>query len=1050
MTINPWPSKLGVCCRANHPATERSNPLEKTLITETATIEEINLDREFGGDRNLADMTHGRQSRQDAPRLITSLLGPKHVTSIGTWNVRTLYQAGKCAQVVKEMQRYKLKILGLCEVRWLGAGQRALDTGEELLYSGKDEGSHHEEGVGILMAKEVKNSLLEWEAISPRIITARFKSTGRNVTVINAYAPTNLAEDDKKDQFYEQLQAVFNKVPKRDLPILLGDMNAKIGSDNSGLEQVMGRHGMGAMNDNGRRFTEFCAFNKLIIGGSLFPHKDVHKATWISPDRVTENQLDHITTHRKFRTSMLDVRVKRGADIASDHHLLICRLRLKLKAAKKLQSSTGFRYNVAALQSKNKLDTFRISLRNRFEVLEDSVDLDTQWKNTRDMFLSTCKETLGKKNSRRKPWISDETWSKIEDRRAKKEKRNTSNTEEEKIAAEQEYADAEKEVKRSTRRDKRRNIEDLATKAEEAAEMRNTRELYRLTRQMGGKMNSYDAPVKDKRGKVLTTEESQLKRWAEHFKEVLNRPEPAERPIIPDADSDRGIKTDQPSKQEIKDAVKRLKANKAPGPDGIPPEAFKADINTTVEALHKVFSNIWEKEDIPTEWKTGHLVKLPKKGDLGNCNNWRGITLLVIASKVLTRVILGRIKSSIDKKLRQNQAGFRPDRSCTDQIATLRIIVEQSIEWNSPLYLLFIDFSKAFDSLDREVMRKLLKHYGVPQKIINIILALYDSCQCSVIHKGKLSPAFPVNTGVKQGCLLSPIIFTLAVDWIMKQSTRERNGIQWTPTTQLHDLDFADDIVLLAQAFSHLQDKTVTVQEEAAKQGLQFNVGKTKSLRLGHKHATPVRIGDEEAEDVSTFTYLGSVIAKSGGAEEDVEARIRKAQTAFSMLNTVWRSQIIRRKTKLKIFNSNVKSVLLYGSETWFMTEKLRVRLQTFVNKCLRKVMQIFWPNWVTNRELWSTTNQKPIDEEIRVRRWKWLGHTMRKDPSSITRQSLRWNPAGKRSRGRPKKTWRRTVEDEMKQAKLSWGEITNIAQNRVRWRTTVAAVCASAGAMRN
>ena len=166
-----------------------------------------------------------------------------------------------------------------------------------------------------------------------------------------------------------------------------------------------------------------------------------------------------------------------------------------------------------------------------------------------------------------------------------------------------------------------------------------------------------DAPGRDKSGKVLTTEDSQLKRWMEHFGEVLNRPEPEERPDIPDAESDPGIRTDPPSRQEIKDAVKRLKANKAPGPDGIPPEAFKADINTSVEALHKVFSNIWEKEDIPTEWKTGHLVKLPKKGDLGNCNNWRGITLLVIASKVLTRVVLARIKSSIDRKLRQIQAG---------------------------------------------------------------------------------------------------------------------------------------------------------------------------------------------------------------------------------------------------------------------------------------------------------------------------------------------------------------------------------------------------------
>ena len=238
--------------------------------------------------------------------------------------------------------------------------------------------------------------------------------------MVNAYAPTNLATDDDKDQFYEQLQAVINKAPKRDLLILLGDMNAKIGSDNSGLEHVMGIHGMGTMNDNGRRFTDFCAFNSLIIGGSLFPHKDIHKITWISPDRVTESQLDHITISKKFRTSMLDVRVKRGADAASDHHLLICKLRLKLKAAKKIQSSTGFRYNVAALQSKEKLNAFRVSLQNRFEVLEDSVDLDAQWNYTRDMFLSTCKDTLGKKDTRRKPWISDDTWSAIERRREKK------------------------------------------------------------------------------------------------------------------------------------------------------------------------------------------------------------------------------------------------------------------------------------------------------------------------------------------------------------------------------------------------------------------------------------------------------------------------------------------------------------------------------------------------------------------------------------------------------------------------------------------------------
>ena len=527
----------------------------------------------------------------------------------------------------------------------------------------------------------------------------------------------------------------------------------------------------------------------------------------------------------------------------------------------------------------------------------------------------------------------------------------------------------------------------------------------------------------------------------------MNRPEPTVRPNIPDTEGDPTIRTDPPSQQEIKAALNKLKDNKAPGPDGIPPEAFKADINITVKVLHKLFISIWEKEDIPTEWKTGHLVKLPKKGDLSVCGNWRGITLLVIAGKVLSRVILARIKDNIDRKLRQNQAGFRPQRSCIDQIAALRIIVEQSVEWNSPLYMVFIDFMKAFDSLDREVMWELLKHYGVPQKLINIILALYDNCQCSVIHKGKLSPAFSVKTGVKQGCILSPIIFTLAIDWIMRQSTQGRNGLQWTPTTQLHDLDFADDIVLLTQAFKHMQEKMDSIQQESAKHGLTINIEKTKSLRICHKHDTPVKVADTEVEDVHTFKYLGSLISQTGGAEEDVEARIRKARTAFTMLNPVWKSTIIRRKTKLKFYNSNVKSVLLYGSETWLMTDKLRSRLQVFVNRSLRKVMNIFWPEWITNKDLWSIANQKPIDEEIRRRRWKWLGHTLRKDHGNITRQSLTWNPTGKRGRGRPKMTWRRTVEGEMRQAKLSWGQLSTIAPNRVRWRSTVAAICSSTGA---
>ena len=155
--------------------------------------------------------------------------------------------------------------------------------------------------------------------------------------------------------------------------------------------------------------------------------------------------------------------------------------------------------------------------------------------------------------------------------------------------------------------------------------------------------------------------------------------------------------------------------------------------------------------------------------------------MLSIPSKVFNRVILNRMKDAVDTQLRDQQAGFRKERSCTDQIATLRIILEQSLEWNSPIYVNFIDYEKAFDSVDRETLWKLLRHYGVPEKVTNIIKNSYEGMICKVVHGQHLTDAFQVRTGVRQGCLLSPILFLLAIDWVLKTSTSERrNGIQWT------------------------------------------------------------------------------------------------------------------------------------------------------------------------------------------------------------------------------------------------------------------------------
>ncbi|VDO94892.1 unnamed protein product [Schistosoma margrebowiei] len=200
-------------------------------------------------------------------------------------------------------------------------------------------------------------------------------------------------------------------------------------------------------------------------------------------------------------------------------------------------------------------------------------------------------------------------------------------------------------------------------------------------------------------------------------------------------------------------------------------------------------------------------------------------------------------------------------RSCTDQIATLRIIVEQSFGWNSSLYINFIDYEKAFDSVDRRTLWKLLRHYGVPEKIVNIIRNSYDGLQCKVVHGEQLTDAFQVRTGVRQGCLLSPFLFLLVVDWIMKTSTSEgKHGIQWTAQNQLNDLDFSDHLVLLSHTHKQMQIKTASVAAVSASVGLNIHKGKTKVLKFKMENSNPITLDGETLDDVEFFIYPGSII----------------------------------------------------------------------------------------------------------------------------------------------------------------------------------------------
>ena len=652
----------------------------------------------------------------------------------------------------------------------------------------------------MILSKNITKSLECWNPVSDRIMTARFYSKYIKTTIIQVYTPTNEANNDTKDDFYEQLQRTVDEVPGHDMMIIMGDWNAKVGPPQDGEEGIVGIHGLQCdRSDNGERFVDFCAAHRCPIMTTMFPHKDIHKYTWTSPDGKYRNQIDHVAVNAKFRKSVRDVRAYRGADAASDHNLIIMSLKLKLTRAQR-KTSQRTTYEVSKLKVPEIQREFQLEIRNLFSCLTEEDEENTEelrnynteeieccWKKLRDGYNSAAEKVLGPRKKENKPWVSINSWKKIDERRELKKKREQAKSERRKNMLANQYRDKDKEVKRSMRQDKRAWMEDIVKEAEENAQNGNMKGVYDATRKICNVFPKTSGAVKNKEGSILTKEDEVLQRWKEHFEEILNREEPES---IADVDTNtpviEEISSDYITKDEIHKAIMNLKNGKAPGDDMIAAELLKADMKTTVTLLHKLFLKVWENEWTPEDWRNCVIVKIPKKGDTKNCSNWRGITLMSIVGKVLSKIVITRIARAVNQNLRKEQAGFRKGRNTSEQIFVLRNIIEQSIEWNSSLYTCFIDFEKAFDSVHRPTLWNIMRNYGIPQKLIEIVKAMYHHSKCAVVDGGRKTDWFEVKSGVKQGCSMSGFLFLLVIDWVMRKAEREgTNGIRWVLNNQL-------------------------------------------------------------------------------------------------------------------------------------------------------------------------------------------------------------------------------------------------------------------------
>ena len=330
--------------------------------------------------------------------------------------------------------------------------------------------------------------------------------------------------------------------------------------------------------------------------------------------------------------------------------------------------------------------------------------------------------------------------------------------------------------------------------------------------------------------------------WINHFKSLHTPLSDDLPPICKEPNSnlltDNYDYFDSPiTDMEINKGINRLKPDKSPGPDGIVAELLKASLNFSTSFLTKYCNHIFNNALFPIEWSKSILLPIHKKGDVNTTDNYRGVSLGSVLSKVYTFIINERLNEWSDQQsiYVEEQAGFRKKNSCTDQIYCIYSMVQKQFSSNRKLYVAFVDFKKAFDFVHREALWHVLKKSGMNEnsKILNALKAVYSKVQCAVCcDEMGISEYFDCSVGVKQGCILSPTLFNLFINELAKEvSTLGKHGVQLVANSrEIFLLLFADDIALISVTPVGLQNQLNILEKQAKRLGLKVNLDKAKIM----------------------------------------------------------------------------------------------------------------------------------------------------------------------------------------------------------------------------
>ena len=1018
------------------------------------------------GAKNLWVRTGYRRRRTKAKPLI-----------IASWNVRTLLDRKRSnrperrtALVTRELQRYNVDVAALSETRFLDIGQLTeVGSGYTIYWSGRKAG--RKAGVGFAIKTSLISQLeSQPRGINERIMTMRLPLSGSNyVTLVSVYAPTMTNPDEAKDIFYQQLDEVIRNVPSRDKLIVMGDFNARVGADYTSWTNIIGTHGIGRENANGKLLLSLCSRHNLAITNTFFQLKDEYKTTWMHPRSKHWHQIDHIICRKNDLKDFRITRAMRGAECSTDHVLLRSKLNIKMQRKRRPQCKKPTKkLNVGKINMPEIQDALQKELSERMEkVLFNKGETEENWFKLRDEVNTAAKETMGEMKRHHQDWF-DANDSEIQ-------KLLT-----DKYTAHRAWlAHRESESKRKhfseTRRILQKRLRQLKDewwkrKAEEIqlyADSNNAKMFYSSLREVYGPPQRSSAPVRNLQGELLTDNEAINKRWSEHFEQLLNRPSSVDPSAIEDiATRPLRLELDElPTQEEVVKAISELQCGKSAGPDGIPPEVFKAGGTSLIEKFTEFLGVCWDDGSLPQDMKDANIVHLYKgKGDKSSCDNYRGISLLSIAGKILAKVILNRLNTYLlDDILPESQCGFRKNRGTVDMIFAARQIQEKCKEQNMDLYVLFVDLTKAFDTVSRPGLWEILPRIGIPPKMVNIIRCFHEGMKARLVN-GCENDEFPVTNGVKQGCVLAPTLFSFIFSMMLLSAFKESDpGIQITYRTDkgifntqrlkaktrvtsalVRDLLYADDCAIVANSEEDLQQLTNSLSVATRKFGLTISIKKTEVLFQPAKQSTAslpqIQIDGKILNNVDSFTYLGSTISSSNSLDKEISSRIAKANASFGRLQKrVWTERGIRTDTKCAVYRAVVLTALLYGCEAWTLYSRHVKLLEQFHQRCLRQILNIKWFHRVSNVNVLEKSKLPSIETTLIQSQLRWSGHLARMQDSRLPKQLFYCElTGGRRERGRPKLRFKDTLKQSLQKSGIDADHWESMSADRSEWRHAV------------